>query len=146
MNYHSLSILHIVYHLFSWLHIQILTLFDLSFAFLFICFKNFFSIKVFYCVCLRNSIFTFFDHKNFFRAIWRATFFKIVFMFWYSYMVANLNLGSLSFFSTSKIIDVHECTSTGFILIVLWYVLLCLLTISSNLSIYTFFDIKFIYL
>ena len=32
-------------------------------------------------------------------------------------------------------------TSTGFILIALWYVLLYLLTILSNLSIYTFFDI-----
>ena len=32
-------------------------------------------------------------------------------------------------------------TSTGFVLIVLWYVLLYLLTISSNLWIYTFFDL-----
>ena len=31
---------------------------------------------------------------------------------------------------------------TGFILIVLWYVLLHLFTMSSNLSIYTFFDIE----
>ena len=37
-------------------------------------------------------------------------------------------------------------TSTGFALIVLWYALLYVLTISSNLSIYTFLDTEVIYL
>ena len=39
-----------------------------------------------------------------------------------------------------------DFTSTGVILMVLWYVLLYLLTMSSNLSIYTFFDIEAMYL
>ena len=39
-----------------------------------------------------------------------------------------------------------DFTSTGFILIVLWYVLLYLLTMSSNLSIYTFFETEVMYL
>ena len=52
-----------------------------------------------------------------------------------------LNLGSLLLISLLEAIYVLDFTSTGFILIVLWYELLYLLTISSNLSIYTFFDI-----
>ena len=55
-----------------------------------------------------------------------------------------LNFGSLSLTSYSKSIYVLSLTSTGFILFVLWCVLLCSFTISSNLSIYTFFDIAVI--
>ena len=39
-----------------------------------------------------------------------------------------------------------DFTSTGFILIALWYVLLYLLTLSSNLLICTYFDFEAIYL
>ena len=52
-----------------------------------------------------------------------------------------LNVGSLSLISLLESIYVLDFTSTGFILTVLWYVLLYLLAISSNLSTYTFFDI-----
>ena len=59
----------------------------------------------------------------------------------------TLNLGSLS--STSLLacysiewIYVLSSTSAGFILIVLWYILLYSFTTSFNLSIYTFFDIE----
>ena len=57
-----------------------------------------------------------------------------------------LNLGSLSLISLLESIYVFDFTSTGFILIALWYFLLYLLTISANLSIYTFYDIEVIYL
>ena len=57
-----------------------------------------------------------------------------------------LNLGSWYIIYLLDSIYVLGFTSTGFILIVLWYVLLYLLTISSNLWIYTFFDIQVIYL
>ena len=57
-----------------------------------------------------------------------------------------LNLGSWYIIYLLDSIYVLGFTSTGFILIVLWYVLSYLLTISSNLWTYTFFDIEVIYL
>ena len=59
----------------------------------------------------------------------------------------TLNLRSLQFFSllecnSIESIYVLNLTSTGLILILLWYVLLYSLTMSFNLSIYAFFDIK----
>ena len=77
----------------------------------------------------------FFNHKNLLIPIWSATFFKNVFIFWYSNVINNLNFPYNFNFP-----------STGFILIVLWYVLLYLLTISSNLSIYRFFETEVKYL
>ena len=55
-------------------------------------------------------------------------------------------LGSLLLVSLVESIYVFDFTSTGFILIVQWYVLLYLSNISSHLSIYTFFEIEVIYL
>ena len=55
-------------------------------------------------------------------------------------LLTILNFGSSSLISLLESIYVLDFTSTDFILIILSYVLLCLLTISSNLSIYTFFD------
>ena len=61
--------------------------------------------------------------------------------------LSTLNLVFLSlFFYQNQSIYMLEFTSAGFILIVLWYVLLYLLTMSSNLSIHTFFNIEFIHL
>ena len=57
-----------------------------------------------------------------------------------------LKLGSLLLISLVESIYVFDFTSTGFILIVLWYVLLYLSNISSHLSIYTFFEIEVMYL
>ena len=50
------------------------------------------------------------------------------------------NLGSYWLFPLSKSIYMLDLTSIGFNLILLWYLLLYLLTMSSNLSMYTFFD------
>ena len=58
---------------------------------------------------------------------------------------AILNLGFLLLVSLLDSIYVFDFTSTGFILIVLWYALLYLLTVSFNLSIYSFFDIIAMY-
>ena len=55
-------------------------------------------------------------------------------------LLTILNFGSSSLISLLESIYVLDFTSTDFFLIILSYVLLCLLTISSNLSIYTFFD------
>ena len=52
--------------------------------------KNFFTIKVFYYVCLRKSMCNFFNRKNFFRPIWGIIFRKNAFIFWYTHMVTNL--------------------------------------------------------
>ena len=53
-----------------------------------------------------------------------------------------LNLGSSQLISLLESIYVLDFMSTGFILIALWYISLYLLTISSNLPIYTFFILK----
>ena len=58
----------------------------------------------------------------------------------------TLNSGSLSLISWLEPIHELGFIWTRFILIILWYVLLYLLTISTNLSIYTFFDIEVMYL
>ena len=57
-----------------------------------------------------------------------------------------LKLGPLLLVSLVESIYVFDFTSAGFILIVLWYVLLYLSNISSHLSIYTFFEIEVMYL
>ena len=54
----------------------------------------------------------------------------------------NLNLGSLSLISLLESVYVLDFTSTGFILVVLWYVLLYLFTTLPKLSMHTFFDIE----
>ena len=55
------------------------------------------------------------------------------------------NLESWSLTYLPKSIYLISLTSISFILIVLWYVLLYLLTISSNLLIYKFFDAEVMY-
>ena len=57
-----------------------------------------------------------------------------------------LNLGSSSLTFLQELTYVLHFASTGVILIVLRYVLLYLLTILSNLLIYTFYDIDVMYL
>ena len=54
-------------------------------------------------------------------------------------------LTTLLEFNSIESIYVLSLTSTGFMLIVLWYVLLYSFTISSNLLIYTFFYIEVTY-
>ena len=105
-------------------------------------FNNFFSNNSFWHICSWNSIFKFFNNKIFFRSICRVTFCKNIFLFWYSYMVTNLKF---RIFLRSKSIYVFEYISTSFILIILCYMLLYLLTVSFNLSIYTFLDIEDIF-
>ena len=97
------------------------------FQFFFVqCSNNFFSIKIINNISIWHSIFNFFNHKNFFRPIWNVT-------------SPILNLGSLLLISLLESIYVFHFTSAGFILFDIWYLLLYLLTISSNLSIYKFF-------
>ena len=89
--------------------------------------------------------FNLFNHKDLFRPIWRVIFCKNVFIFWYSYLIANFRFRIFIIFSTLKSIYMLDFISTGFILMLLWYVLLYSLTISSILSKDTFFDIEVIY-
>ena len=85
---------------------------------------------------------TFFNHKKFFRPIWSVNFCKNVFTFWNSNSITNFNFRIFIINFLSRLIDflidwlyLFDFTSTGYILLVLRYVLLYLLTISSNLSI-----------
>ena len=57
-----------------------------------------------------------------------------------------LSLNPLLEWNSTESIHELSLTSTGFILIVLWYVLFYSFIISSNLSIYTFFDTEVMYL
>ena len=96
----------------------------------------FFTVNVFYCIRSLYSNFIFF--------VWSVIFGKNVFIFWYSYMITNFKFRI--FITTLKSIYVLDFTSKAFISTVLWYALLHSVTISSNLSIYTFLDIAVIYL
>ena len=89
-----------------------------------------------------EKFFKLFNHKNFFRLIWNIAFCQIVFIFWNSNNITNFKFRVfiINFFTRD------DLASTSFILIVLWYVLLYLLIILSNLSIYIFFDIEVMYL
>ena len=71
---------------------------------------------------------------------------KISLYFWYSYTTTNFKFRIFIITFLTKLIYVLFLTSPSFILIVLWYVLPYLFTISSNVSKYTFFDIEVMYL
>ena len=104
-----------------------------------------FSIKIINKICPRHNIFKFFLHENFFVPIWRKNVCKNMFMFWYfnnitsfkfRISITKFNMFDFDFDFT---VNVFDFISTGFFLIVLWYVLLHLLTIWPNLSINTYF-------
>ena len=99
--------------------------------------NNFFIIKIDNNICSQHSIFTFFIHKNFFRPIPFAKMFLYFDILTWS---TTLKLESSLLFFLLKSITL-DVTSTCFVLVVLRYVLLYLLAISSNLSIYAFLDI-----
>ena len=60
-------------------------------------------------------------------------------------LLPSLNLGSLLLISLLESIYLFDLTSTCFILVVLRYVLLYLLIVSSNLSICTYFETEVMY-
>ena len=124
----------------------LITIFILNFVWFVLCnsffvklSNNFFTFKITNKICTGHSIFNVFNHKNFFGPIWNVNFCKNGFIFWYSYMIANLKLRIFI-----VIFIVLDFTSKDFILIVLSYALLYLLTISGNSSIYTFVNIEVI--
>ena len=111
--------------------------------------NNFFSIKFFLYICQRykrHSISYFFKCKTFFRIIWSVIVSKNVFFILISLHGDQLQVYNPPdyFIYQSQYLCLHlyDLLSTGFVLIGLWYVLLYLLTISSNLSIYTFCDME----
>ena len=108
-------------------------------------FNKVFSIKIINEICLRYSIFNFFNHKNLFRPIWSVNFAKATLYFDILKLSQILSLRFLLLTFLLESINVFDLRSSGVALDVVWYVLLCLLTISSNLSIYTFFETEVIY-
>ena len=108
------------------------------FQFFFIkCSNNFSTIRVFYYICLRHSIFNFFNQKNL-RPISSVTFCKNGLIFWYSHMITNFEIRTFFrvFYSKVNICAwLYICAWLSFILVVLWYVFYSLI-ISANLSIY----------
>ena len=97
-------------------------------------------------MCPWSSVFDFCVHRSFFLPIWSVSFSENVFVFDILIWSPTLNLGSLSLLFLPESNYRLFLTSAGFIVIVLWYILLYLFPISSNLSIYTFYDIEVMYL
>ena len=107
--------------------------------------KNFFTIEITNDICPQHNIFNFCNVKHFFWPTWNTAFCKNVFLFRYSYMITNFKFRT--FLTTFFIkVNIYAYISAVFILMVLWYVLLSLITMSSNLSIDTFFNIEDMYL
>ena len=89
------------------------------------------SLRLRYFITYAHRIVLFY-HINFFTPKWNLTFCKNVFIFKYFCVIINFKF-RIFFVFFHKSIFVLEFTSTGFILFVLWYVLLYLLTITLNL-------------
>ena len=85
----------LTYSLSSFLFITFSTLNSFWFVFFFLRFffakhsNNFFAFKITNTTCLGHSVFIYFNHKNFFRTIWKIAFCKNVFIFWYSNNITN---------------------------------------------------------
>ena len=91
--------------------------------------NNFFAFEINNNMLMfEDSIFNFFYHKNIFRPTCLVSFFAKMFLYLDILTTSTiLNLGSLSSIYWLELIYMFDFSSTGFILIVLWYVLLCLL-------------------
>ena len=90
MNYHTLSISHIIYLLFFnyFFYPKILLISLLQFFFI-KCSNNFFAIEIINSICPWNCVFNFFYYKTFFRPVWCVSFSKNIFVFRNSYIIAN---------------------------------------------------------
>ena len=103
--------------------------------------KDLYTLKITNNTSPRDTCCNVFNYKNSFRPFCNLDFCKNAFMFWYSNKITNFKfmIRIFNFFIILELIYVPGFTSAGFIAIVLRYVLLYSLTISSNLSVYTFF-------
>ena len=107
--------------------------------------KIFFSFKMTNNICPRNSVFNFFNDKNFFRPIWNIAFCKNVSVFRYSNYITNFKFRILIISFLTRFNICAWFSLTIFILIVLWYVLLYLLTLYHLIYQYTHFLILKLY-
>ena len=127
---------HLTYSLSPFFFITFSTLFHLLF------FNSFLFQK--FRFCARHRVFNFLIKKALSDPRRVKDFAKMFSYFEILTLTPTSNLESPLLFSLRKPIYVIYFTSTGFILIVLWYVLLLLFTMSSNLSICTIFDKSYI--
>ena len=115
-------------------------LFDLFFAILMVKYsKKLFTVKITNKICPGHSVFNLFNHKNLFRPMSKIASCKIDFIFWYSYMITNLEFKIfliISYVKSKCVLDL--ISSVVYILIVLWSALLYLLTLLSIFSIHIF--------
>ena len=96
--------------------------------------------------CLRHTIFNVCNHKHLLWPIWNRTFGKNIFIFWYSYMITSLIFRTFPIIFFIKVIIyawicINRLQFNGSL-----YVLLYLLIMSPNLSIYKLFDMEVMYL
>ena len=106
------------------------------------CSNDFFTITIINNISPWDCILNFFNHKNSFRPIWSIALSKNFFVFRYSQMITNFKFRIFIIKFFTKVKYVLSLTLIGFILIVLYFLLLYLCTISSSLSIYTFLILK----
>ena len=89
---------------------------------------------------IRHSVFNSFNYKNFFRPIWSVN--KSFFIFRYSYMITNFKF---RIFLIIFFVKVNICAWLYINRLLIVQLFLYLLAMSSNLLIYTFFDIEVMY-
>ena len=108
--------------------------------------NNLFFVKITNNICPRRCVFKFCNHKNFFRPIWSVTFCKNVSIWPYSNNIINFKfrIFIINPFTKSNLCNWFYINRVDFNF--LWYVLLYIFPLSSNLLIYSFFDIEVIYL
>ena len=79
-------------------------------------------------ISLQNSVFNSFNNKHFFSPIWKTTFLenlsfaKLFLLSWYSYMIINFKVKTYLIILLLISKQMLGFTSTGLILIALWYV------------------------
>ena len=95
------------------------------------CSTNFFTIEIINNISPWNSIFSFFNHKNFFRPIWSISFSKKVFILWYSNMFASFKfrIFIITFFNRVNICIIfnfnrlHFNCSLIYIVVFIYYII-----------------------
>ena len=122
--------------------------------------NSFFTVNVTNNICPLHSIFSFFNHKNFFKPTWsvlfcnfflyfhlECTLLQLFLIFSYSYMITNFIFRIFHIILFIKVsIFAWLWTNKVHFNCALWYPLLYLFPISANLSINIFFDTEVIYL
>ena len=92
-----------------------------------------------------NNIFYSFDNKYFLKPVWSVTLRKIIFFVLIFSRKHQLRIKDLCHYAQHHNKYVPNLTLAGFVLVVQWYLLLYLSTISSTISFIIFWDFSMFY-